>query len=425
MRADVVAQDDVIERADTASDLPKAESGGKPNPWYSRVSRFYRRHKCGCWLALILTLFVTLVVSGRAVYLRRQARLVESVRQALSHRQFQNHNTVPGVVSEDVAQVIISAMREDWSSPKDRFKVDYYVNLYIQFNSFNQQHNRVDSSVEHKVARFVAFLANVTFIRNFNAEEARTCDLAVTKFADLTFPEFSALLGSRPELPAKHFRVASRIVGAAEDPDIDLRREGRMTPVKDQGGCGSCWAFATIGVVEAYFKNHRSTDVTLSEQNLVDCVQECHGCDYGDSHPAYEYVVNKGVYRSEAYPYTAAQGPCATPPGELRFSLPKYGLTEWPNLVELLRVYGPLTVYVAVSPLWQFYDSGILGECGAEVNHAVVLAGVGRDSRGPYWLIKNSWGTSWGEEGYVRVARGSTNFENECGMAQLALYAIP
>ncbi|CDR93902.1 papain family cysteine protease containing protein, putative [Babesia bigemina] len=422
MAGKVEVLDDVVSRAETAEDLLKNGSGGKPEPWHSRLRAFFRR-RGKCYYALLAALVFALcftavaVIGGDSQYAAQE----RAVREALVRLKFENHGTVEGVTDEDPAYIVCRAL----GASTRTLNPERDAEIYVQYNDFNRQYDRRHTSVMEKARRFGVFHANVHTIDAFNAMENRTFEMGVNRFADMTAEEFMALQGSRVDTPQyERGGVAMALDGTVDIADIDLRRDGIMTPVKDQGACGSCWAFATIAVVESYFKKYRSLDLDLSEQQLVDCVKECHGCQYGDSYHAYEYVTANGCYTRASYPYVAEQGQCMTPAGHPRYRLYEFGFTESPDLVQLLKAHGPLTVYVAVTPMWQFYKSGVLNYCGETVNHAVVLAGAGQADKEAFWLIKNSWGTSWGEEGYVRLARGSSTLKDECGLSNVAMFAV-
>ncbi|GBE60918.1 papain family cysteine protease-containing protein [Babesia ovata] len=422
MTSETAVQDDLASRAETSDDLLKNGFGGKPDPWHSRLRAFFRR-RGKCFFALLAALvfllcFVIVAVIGNDTLYSSQER---AVRKALVRLKFENYNTVEGVTDEDPAYIVCRAL----GASTTLLNPEKDAEIYVQYNDFNRQYNRSHASVMEKVRRFGVFHANVRRIDAFNSMKDRTFEMGVNKFADMTTDEFMALQGARVSTP-KFDRSAVALVldGTIETVDIDLRRDGRMTAVKDQGTCGSCWAFAALAVVEAYFKEQRSLILDLSEQQLVDCVEECHGCNGGDSYQAYQYITSRGVYTRAAYPYNAQEGQCMSPPGEPRYRLQEFRIAESPDLVHLLKMHGPLTVYAAVTPMWQFYKSGILNYCGDTVNHAVTLAGAGQIDQEAFWLIKNSWGTSWGEEGYVRVARGSSSLKDECGMSHVALFAV-
>ena len=188
--------------------------------------------------------------------------------------------------------------------------------------------------------------------------------------------------------------------------DIDWVAKGKISPIKNQGSCGSCWAFSAIGALENLAKKKGRSDI-LSEQQLVDCAKgyyfRNYGCRGGWPHRALYYTYYYGSTSESSYPYRGNDGSCRKRYGSFRISKIYYaaGCT---NLAKALR-YGALTVAVAASG-WQFYgrNTGIIHRCGYRVNHAVLLVGVDKQA----WKIKNSWGTRWGNNGYIRLALGNT-----------------
>ncbi|ORM41870.1 putative serine/threonine-protein kinase nek2 [Babesia sp. Xinjiang] len=407
MASTPLLDDEVVSYPDEATERSKRRSRVISKLWYSKMSKFLENRANYVHFTLAVILFfigfaVVILISN--YYANKESE--RYIDEALIQRNFENYHTVEGRAREDPGFIVVTALGHKYDSMTPIEAAE----LYIQFNDFNRIYNRKDKTITDKARRFRTYYENACIVRNFNDTKERTFEMKLNQFADVSQSQFMALHGVRMEIPQKNLTndkhiatgIKTQIVGNQRqninEEDIDLRRTGYMTQVKDQGTCGSCWAFATIGVVEPYFKNKQNTEVILSEQQLVDCVSECHGCEYGNSYFAYEYVRDKGVYRNAVYPYNAKTGTCKVMDNEPKFSLKSFGFSETPDLVKLLKEYGPLTVYVAVSLNWQFYHSGILNHCAEEINHAVVLAGVGRDETGPYWIIKNSWGTTWGEE---------------------------
>ncbi|VDN01149.1 unnamed protein product [Thelazia callipaeda] len=196
-----------------------------------------------------------------------------------------------------------------------------------------------------------------------------------------------------------------------------------------KGYCGSCWAFSAVGVLEGLNFNHSGHLVSLSEQNLVDCSTSKYGnegCDGGLPASAIKYVIdNNGIDGEDDYPYEGVEGTCrysrlyskATASGIVR--LP-YG--DEKKLAEAVATVGPISVGIDASGI-STYKSGVYApkHCSHRPNHAVLIVGYdGTKKRIPYWLIKNSWGTSWGDNGYMKLIR---NNHNTCGVATMAVYA--
>ncbi|KAF7203317.1 cathepsin L1-like [Nothobranchius furzeri] len=212
---------------------------------------------------------------------------------------------------------------------------------------------------------------------------------------------------------------------------VDYRNMGYVTEIKDQGYCGSCWAFSTTGAIEGQIFKKTGHLVSLSEQNLVDCSKPygTHGCNGAWMANAYDYVLSNGLQATDTYPYTSVDTqPCFYDSRlaiahirDYRF-IPK---GDEQALADAVATVGPITVAIdADQSSFLFYSSGIYDEpnCSPDhLSHAVLLVGYGSEEGQDYWIIKNSWGTSWGEGGYMRMIR---NGRNTCGIASYALYPV-
>jgi cathepsin L len=215
-------------------------------------------------------------------------------------------------------------------------------------------------------------------------------------------------------------------------PELDYRKMGRVSRVKDQGSCGSCWAFATTGALESVLAA-RGTPILLSEQNLVDCSRRYgnNGCSGGLMDRALRYVRDHGIMSSASYPYTGRDDECKA--RRDRIVMRARGSMRLPRGNEaLLRVTlalaGPLPVAIdAGARSFHSYKSGVYDDrvcrsASGNLNHAVLLVGYGTvRNGGDYWILKNSWGRSWGENGYIRMAR---NKRNLCGVASYAVLPV-
>jgi len=277
--------------------------------------------------------------------------------------------------------------------------------------------------------RYQNFKENYEMIRNWKQEE-NTFSVGLTSFTDMSFSEFkSKMLMAPQQCSATHgnYRPTSN-----DNPtSIDWRDKGVVTPVKDQGNCGSCWTFSTTGCLEAHHAIQTGTLVSLSEQQLIDCAGKFknHGCNGGLPSQAFEYIrYNKGLDTESSYPYRGYDSSCKFKPASIGATVTDVvnitALAE-NDLVDAVANKGPVSICFDVVSDFMHYTSGVYSSkrCGTgqkDVNHAVLAVGYNQTTSGtPYWIVKNSWGKRWGNEGYFWIARGN----NACG-AQCAAYPV-
>jgi hypothetical protein len=246
----------------------------------------------------------------------------------------------------------------------------------------------------------------------------------VTKFFDLTHEEFKQkyLMSYRPHRPERFALFASPPVEAPffANVSIDWRKKDVLTPIKDQGQCGSCWAFATTEAIESFNRLAGNKLIPLSVQQITSCDSSDGGCMGGYTESAYQYVVKAGGIESEeAYPYTSGTGETGTCTFNRKKVAAKISgfkaiaIGEDHLASAILR--GPVAICLSADA-FQSYTHGILRECPGEIDHCTQL--VGLNVEGDYWIVRNSWGKDWGEDGYIRIARGS----NLCHIAEDATF---
>jgi C1A family cysteine protease len=276
--------------------------------------------------------------------------------------------------------------------------------------------------------RYNVFKANSQVIENHNAKE-EGYTMGMNEFGDLTFEEFhsryTGFLGSRNEYLRSQNTFKPE---KAEAGDVDWVSKGAVTPVKNQGQCGSCWAFSTTGSVEGATQISSGILVSLSEQQLVDCAgaEGNQGCNGGLMDNGFEYIIkNGGLDTENDYAYKARSGLCNSQKAKNKHSpISSYKDVQQGSETDLMTALqkGPVSIAIEADQSgFQFYSGGVFsGRCGTKLDHGVLLVGAGTDGSDDYWKVKNSWGASWGEEGYIRLARG----KNMCGLANSASFPI-
>jgi len=247
---------------------------------------------------------------------------------------------------------------------------------------------------------------------------------AINKFSDLSPDDFKDIyLSGYKRNP--HRPLAQRVFIPDDyvlKSTYDWRDQGVVTPVKNQGQCGSCWAFSTTEGVESAWAMTKQQLIELSPQQIVDCDTSDQGCNGGDLPTAFSYVQSAGgLELDQNYPYQAADGTCQFNQSMVAASISSFTPLDnsaESDMVAASQQYGPLSVCVDASN-WQSYSGGIFTECGQSIDHCVQIVGWDTDVNPPYWIVRNSWGTDWGESGFIRVYYGN----DTCGIAQDNGYA--
>jgi C1A family cysteine protease len=297
------------------------------------------------------------------------------------------------------------------------------------FHSFIEHFNKSYTTPNEFSLRNQTFYDNLAFIDNFNSNDANNVKLAINSFADLSHSEFQSKFS-----PLRHFWNKCDDYSSSEY-DIDFAEfdwrniDGIVSPIRDQGQCGSCWSFATLACVESTWAIQTGNLYDLSEQELVSCSSGRpywnQGCNGGITNSAFRYVIDNGISFETTLPYTAKDDKCPTNLHKSPVSLSTCYNVEPENQIDLKSaVSSNSVVAVAIqadSRVFQFYSSGIITseECGDNLNHAVAIVGYGEEKDGTkFWTVRNSWGTSWGEDGYVRILReDKENGNSICGIA--------
>nr|BAN20187.1 cathepsin L [Riptortus pedestris] len=283
---------------------------------------------------------------------------------------------------------------------------------------------------EEELYRQQVFVNNFRSIQAHNKkyEEGKTTfTLKINKFADLTSEEFRKLYnGYKGKTPSSQVYTDE---GGDLPASVDWRPKGAVTPIKNQGQCGSCWAFSATGSLEGQTFLKKGKLVSLSEQNLMDCSEDYgnEGCDGGLMDQAFDYIKdNKGIDTEESYPYEAENGKCRFKKASIGATLKSYTDVKSGSesaLQSAVANVGPISVAIDAGEFsFQFYESGIYYESACSpsaLDHGVLAVGYGSNNKGDYWIVKNSWGEDWGDKGYILMAR---NKNNNCGIATQASY---
>ncbi|EAR95827.1 papain family cysteine protease (macronuclear) [Tetrahymena thermophila SB210] len=302
---------------------------------------------------------------------------------------------------------------------------DISVEKLLAYNRWSSQNQRVYLNEDEKLFRQMVFFENLQKIKEHNSNPNNTYSIDVNQFSDMTQEEFTEKILMKQDLVDHQIKdigqqatnnndnkemKASNLAIAAS---IDWRTKGAVTTVKNQGSCGSCWSFSAAGLMESFNFISNKALVDFSEQQLVDCVipangYSSQGCNGGWPVQCLDYASKVGITTLQSYPYVAIQKKCAVTGTNNGFKPKKW--IQIPNTSNDLKSalnFSPVSVLVDAST-WGQYKSGIYNGCNQSnirLNHAVLA--VGYDQQGN-WIVKNSWSTSWGENGYIRLAPNNT-----------------
>ena len=320
--------------------------------------------------------------------------------------------------------------------------IDAYDRDYVyEFIDFRRQYGKTYDTIQEYQKRMNIYIKNQMYIDEMNNDESVTFKLSVNQYADISPEEFhstykgfrfedSKLLGKTRSCKVYDDYVNGTYLEVPSS--FDWRDEGKVTEVKNQGQCGSCWSFSSAAAMEGSWAIKTGQLVNLSEQQLIDCSKTYGdlGCNGGLMDNAFEYAIDNGMCLYSDAPYEEETGSCedisCTTVADFDYCVDVTPDNQQ-HLKQAVHSYPVSIAIEADTRTFQFYSSGIItsDSCGTSLDHGVLIVGYGEEDGTEYWTVKNSWGSDWGEDGYVRIARSdSTSDPGVCGIAMQPSFIV-
>ncbi|XP_003388867.1 PREDICTED: cathepsin L1-like [Amphimedon queenslandica] len=320
--------------------------------------------------------------------------------------------------------------------PLDDFVMSESVQRAAEFERWTIKHKKTYATAEEYNWRLRVYTANHYYVKRLNEGHGPATEFELNQFADLTFAEFKRIYLSSSSQHCRattgNFQMPVKKNNVEDPVAIDWRKRNVITPVRDQGSCGSCWAFSATSCLSAHLALKTGQLISLSKQQLLDCSRSFNnrGCKGGLPSQAFEYIrYNGGIESERDYPYKDREEKChfkpslvaATVTGVVNFT---QGAED--DIAVALANIGPVSIGIHSTKSFATYKKGIYqgklcSKNPRKINHAVLIVGYDQTASGEkYWIGKNSWGTNWGMNGYFWIRRG----HNACGLATCASYPV-